>query len=56
MVNRDLLAAKLSELRDRMQRVQANVPESAEALRANRDAPDLVSFNLVLCVPISRAT
>ncbi len=35
-----------------MQRVQANVPESAEALRANRNALDLVSFNLMLSVQV----
>jgi uncharacterized protein YutE (UPF0331/DUF86 family) len=52
VVDRDLLAAKLSELYDRMQRVQANVPESAEALRADRNALDLVSFNLMLSVQV----
>jgi hypothetical protein len=33
VVDRDLLAAKLAELHDRIQRVRANVPESAAALR-----------------------
>jgi uncharacterized protein YutE (UPF0331/DUF86 family) len=52
VVDRDLLAAKLAELYDRMQRVRANVPESAEALRADRNALDLVSFNLMLSVQV----
>lgn len=52
VVDRDLLAAKLAELHDRIQRVKANVPESAAALRANRNALDLVSFNLMLAVQV----
>jgi uncharacterized protein YutE (UPF0331/DUF86 family) len=52
VVDRDLLAAKLAELHDRIQRVKANVPESAEALRADRNALDLVSFNLMLSVQV----
>lgn len=52
MVDRDLLAAKLAELHDRIQRVRANVLESAAALRANQDALDLVSFNLMLSVQV----
>jgi uncharacterized protein YutE (UPF0331/DUF86 family) len=52
MVTRDLFAAKLAELRDRVQRVTTHVPESVETLRADRDALDLVAFNLMLCVQI----
>jgi uncharacterized protein YutE (UPF0331/DUF86 family) len=52
VVDRDLLAAKLAELYDRIQRVKASVPESAEALLADRNALDLVSFNLMLSVQV----
>lgn len=52
MVDRDLLAAKLSELADRRERVRAHVAPDASALGANRDALDIVSFNLMLCVQI----
>lgn len=52
MVDRDLLTTKLAELHHRVQRVTASVPESAEALRADRDALDLVSFNLMLAVQV----
>jgi uncharacterized protein YutE (UPF0331/DUF86 family) len=52
VVDRDLLAAKLSELHYRIQRVRESAPESAEALRADRDALDLVSFNLMLSVQV----
>jgi uncharacterized protein YutE (UPF0331/DUF86 family) len=52
VVDRDLLAAKLAELHDRIQRVRENAPETAEALRANRNALDLVSFNLMLAVQV----
>jgi uncharacterized protein YutE (UPF0331/DUF86 family) len=50
LVNKDLLAAKLTELADRLARVRTHVPTSANALRANRDALDLVAFNLMLAV------
>jgi uncharacterized protein YutE (UPF0331/DUF86 family) len=50
MVNRDLLALKLGELADRVARVKAHVPDSVDALSANRDALDLVAFNLMLAV------
>lgn len=52
MVNKDLLAAKLAELHDRVQRVKLHVPESEEGLRKDRDVLDLVSFNLMLSVQI----
>lgn len=50
MVNRDLIAAKLAELSDRLSRVRAHCPDTADALRGDRDALDLVSFNLMLSV------
>jgi uncharacterized protein YutE (UPF0331/DUF86 family) len=52
MVNRDLLAAKLADLYDRVQRVRTRTPESIESLRSDRDALDIVSFNLMQCVQI----
>lgn len=50
MVNRDLVAAKLSELSDRLRRVRAHRPAGPEDLRADRDALDIVAFNLMLAV------
>ncbi len=50
MVDKDLLAAKLAELADRTARVRARVPASVEDLGADRDALDLVAFNLMLAV------
>ena len=50
MVNRDLLAATLAELSDRIQRVRAHAPATLEALESNRDTLDLVAFNLMLSV------
>ena len=50
MVDRALLAAKLAELADRAQRAQRRCPASVDDLRADRDALDLVSFNLMLAV------
>ncbi len=50
MVNRDLLAAKLAELSDRIGRVRAHAPPTLEALQNNRDVLDLVAFNLMLSV------
>lgn len=47
MVDRDLMAAKLAELGDRVSRVRARCPATVDELRADRDAPDLVSFNLI---------
>lgn len=52
MVKPDLVAAKLSELADRVARVRARCPESPEALAKDRDALDLVAFNLMLAVQI----
>lgn len=47
MVDRDVIAAKLAELADRIERVRGHRPADAEALAADRDAFDLVSFNLL---------
>jgi uncharacterized protein YutE (UPF0331/DUF86 family) len=44
------VAAKLAELGERVERVRARCPGSAEELRTDRDALDLVSFNLMLAV------
>lgn len=50
MVDRDLIAAKLAELADRVMRVRTRCPSTAEQLRDDRDALDVVSFNLKLAV------
>lgn len=50
MVDLDLVAAKLAELGDRTARVRRHRPPSADALARDRDAIDLVSFNLMLSV------
>jgi uncharacterized protein YutE (UPF0331/DUF86 family) len=50
MVNRDLLAAKLAELAQRVRRAVDRCPPTADALARDPDALDLVSFNLMLAV------
>lgn len=50
MVDRQLAAIKLAELADRVERVRRHCPPTADALRGDRDALDLVSFNLMLAV------
>ena len=50
MVDADVIAAKLRELADRIGRVRAHRPIDAATLAADRDALDLVSFNLMLAV------
>lgn len=50
MVDRDLLTAKLLELEDRAVRVRHKCPATVDELRADRDALDLVSFNLMLAI------
>ncbi len=50
MVDRDLIAAKLAELADRVARVRAKCPPTAEELLTDRDSLDVVSFNLMLAV------
>ena len=50
MVLADLVTAKLAELGARIARVRARVPATAGELRANQDALEIVSFNLMVCV------
>ena len=50
MVDADLVAAKLAELAQRMKRVELHRKTSADALAADADALDLVSFNLMVAV------
>jgi len=50
MVDVAVIAAKLSELADRIDRVAAHRPADAASLARDRDALDLVSFNLMLAV------
>jgi uncharacterized protein YutE (UPF0331/DUF86 family) len=50
VVKVDLVSAKLAEIEDRLARVRAHRGASAEQLREDRDAFDLVSFNLMLAV------
>jgi uncharacterized protein YutE (UPF0331/DUF86 family) len=52
MVNRDLLAAKLAELADRVGRIRDSRKQSVEELGTDRNAADLVSFNLMLAVQV----
>ena len=52
MVNTDLVAAKLTELAERVARVRQHTRPTPEALAADRDALDLVSFNLMLAVQV----
>lgn len=50
LVDRQLVAAKLGELSDRIARVRLHAKASATDLAADRDALELVSFNLMLAV------
>jgi uncharacterized protein YutE (UPF0331/DUF86 family) len=50
VVDHGLVAAKLAELEDRITRVRTKCPATLDALRADRDTLDLVSFNLMLAV------
>lgn len=50
MIDRDVVAAKLAELSDRVARVEAHRAADGDALAADRDALDLVAFNLMLAV------
>lgn len=52
MVNADVIAAKLADLVDRVSRVRAHCPATAAELGADRDALDLVAFNLMLAVQV----
>lgn len=50
MVDRDLVQAKLGELDERITRARERCPGSPAALSGDRDALDLVSFNLMLAI------
>jgi uncharacterized protein YutE (UPF0331/DUF86 family) len=50
MVNRDLLASKLAELADRVARIRECRKDTVTELAADRDAAELVSFNLMLAL------
>jgi uncharacterized protein YutE (UPF0331/DUF86 family) len=50
MVRKDLVAAKLGELADRIEQIRFHRKASADDLVADRAARDLVSFNLMLAV------
>ena len=50
MVSRELVAAKLGDLADRIARVRAHHRATVDELQSDRDALDLVSFNLMLAV------
>lgn len=52
MVNRDVLAAKLTQLALRMKRVQLHNKRTSEELASDSDCVDLVSFNLMMCVQV----
>lgn len=52
MVRKDLIAAKLAELAERMARVRAKRPATAVGLAGDADALDIVSFNLMLAVQL----
>jgi len=50
VVDRELVQAKLAELEERISRVRDRCPPSADVLSRDRDALDLVSFNLMLAI------
>jgi len=50
MVDENVIAAKLADLEDRVARVRAHRPPTAKSLSEDRDAFDLVAFNLMLAV------
>ena len=52
MVNRNIVAAKLTDLAARVARVRAHRKASSAELTADADAFDLVAFNLMLSVQI----
>lgn len=54
MVDRALIASKLTDLADRIARVRQHSASTASKLAAHRDASDLVAFNLMLAVHICR--
>lgn len=52
MVKKDLVAAKLAELAQRIARAAAKLPASVSELERDADALDIVSFNLMLAVQV----
>ncbi len=50
MVDRKLVTAKLTELADRVARARSHAKPSAADLASDRDALDIVAFNLMLAV------
>lgn len=52
MVKKDLVAAKLVELAQRVARAAARLPASGSELERDADALDIVSFNLMLAVQL----
>ncbi len=50
MVDADVVAVKLAEIADRLERARLRCPADAEALATDRDALELVSFNLILAI------
>jgi uncharacterized protein YutE (UPF0331/DUF86 family) len=52
MVNRNLLAAKLTELASRLEQVRRHRKATLEELESDRDATELVAFNLMLAIQV----
>ncbi len=50
MVDVDVVTVKLAEILDRLERIRLHCPADAEALATDRDALELVSFNLILAI------
>jgi uncharacterized protein YutE (UPF0331/DUF86 family) len=50
MVDEAIVATKLRELEDRIARIAAHRPADAASFATDRDALDLVSFNLLLAI------
>jgi len=50
MPRADLVASRLADVADRIERVRTRCPVDADTLARDRDALDLVSFNLMLAV------
>jgi len=50
MVDADVIAAKLAELADRIDRIRTHRPANVGVFADDRDVLDLVSFNLMLAV------
>ncbi len=50
MVDVDVVTVKLAEIADRLERVRLRCPAEADGLASDRDALELVSFNLILAI------